>query len=538
MVVNGIEKGERIPQMPARSTVKDGLQNKLEFYALTNFASFWRFVQRVPWLERPFNRILIDRAVTKTKPRPHQFSTMTPYTSWDSLTDRTYSGRHLPVADPTYLKALPPVEHVVDLFRRPAGGQRNSDKSTLLFSHFAQWFTDGFLRTDRQNQLKNTSNHEIDLSPLYGIHVADTMLLRSRVQGRLKSQQINGEEYPPYYFMPNGDPAPEFKGLNILVPTLPKPLPLEQRIKLFAMGVERANNQIGYVMLNTLFLREHNRLCSELSAAHPGWDDERLFQTARNIVIVLLIKIVIEEYINHIAPYYFKFRANPSSFWQSSWYRANWMTIEFNLLYRWHSLVTDTVLCGGKEISTDSMQFNNDLLTSRGLAAWFSDSSRHVSGEIGLFNTPNFLIETELASLKLGRCAGLRSYNDYRVAFGYPRVTDFKQISDRDEVVNGLRNVYGRVEQIELYAGLFAEDVREHSALSPLIGRMVGVDAFSQALTNPLLSIHVFNETTFSEVGWRTIQSTKRLEDIVRRNLPSVPDNLVVSFTQPGKDVR
>ena len=70
------------------------------------------------------------------------------------------------------------------------------------------------------------------------------------------------------------------------------------------------------MLLNTLFLREHNRVAGALADAYPGWDDERLFQTARNIMIVLLIKIVIEEYINHITPYHFRLQADPAPFMQ------------------------------------------------------------------------------------------------------------------------------------------------------------------------------------------------------------------------------
>jgi hypothetical protein len=69
-------------------------------------------------------------------------------------------------------------------------------------------------------------------------------------------------------------------------------------------------------MMNTLFLREHNRLCQMLEAAHPHWDDERVFQTARNINIVQLIKIVVEEYINHIASAWLRFRLDPTICYQ------------------------------------------------------------------------------------------------------------------------------------------------------------------------------------------------------------------------------
>ena len=115
----------------------------------------------------------------------------------------------------------------------------------------------------------------------------------------------------------NGQPKEEFKGLphqltNEFVPKADS-FSLEKKQKLFAMGVEieRANVQIGYVMLNILCLREHNRLCNLLAKTYTTWNDERLFQTARNIVIVELLKIILEEYINHITPYHFKFFTDP-----------------------------------------------------------------------------------------------------------------------------------------------------------------------------------------------------------------------------------
>ena len=54
-----------------------------------------------------------------------------------------------------------------------------------------------------------------------------------------------------------------------------------------------------------------------------------------------------------------------------------------------------------------------------------------------------------------------------------------------------------------------------------LIGAMVALDAFSQALTNPLLSEHVFNETTFTAWGMEQIETTQRLSDLVLRNVPA-----------------
>jgi len=52
-----------------------------------------------------------------------------------------------------------------------------------------------------------------------------------------------------------------------------------------------------------------------------------------------------------------------------------------------------------------------------------------------------------------------------------------------------------------------------------LLNTMVAVDAFSQALTNPLLSEHVWNEGTFTKEGWQVIKNTKSLRDILHRNV-------------------
>jgi prostaglandin-endoperoxide synthase 2 len=531
----------------ARNTARDGLRNRLEFFLLTNFSLVWTVIQAIPFLEKQINKFLINSAVYKARVRPHPFSllgleaTNSTYTSWESLTDRQYTGRHLPPAEPEYIQSLPEVDKVVKLFERPTDNQRLSTKSTLLFSHFAQWFTDGFLRTDRTDFRKNTSNHEIDLSPLYGLSKPMTEALREKVGGKLKSQSIGGQEFPQFYFDQNGQVKNEFLALHRLddpnqvgdLANSVNNLPPENRQKLFAMGVERANSQIGYTMLNTLFLREHNRICSILQKSHRDWDDERLFQTSRNIVTVILIRIVVEEYINHIAPYHFKFKAQPQSFYDQKWYRTNWMTVEFNLLYRWHSLVTDNVRIANEMIPVEDTLFNNQLLIDRGLGAYFEDSSLQEAGNIGLFNTANSLIRTDQASIQLARNARLRSYNEYREYCSYPKVTEFNQISEDPQIQEALREVYeGDIDKVELYVGLFAEDIRPNSALPPLIGRMVGIDAFSQALTNPLLSEHVFNEFTFSAEGWEEIKNTNSLSDVVHRNLGNDNGCYFVSMTQ------
>ena len=44
-------------------------------------------------------------------------------------------------------------------------------------------------------------------------------------------------------------------------------------------------------MMQTLFSMEHNSIAAMLAAAHPGFDDETLFQKARLVTCALIAKI-------------------------------------------------------------------------------------------------------------------------------------------------------------------------------------------------------------------------------------------------------
>ena len=58
-----------------------------------------------------------------------------------------------------------------------------------------------------------------------------------------------------------------------------------------------------------------------LEVNQPAWDDDRVFETARNINIVQLIRVVVEEYINHISPYWLQLLASPVPAYRAAWNR-------------------------------------------------------------------------------------------------------------------------------------------------------------------------------------------------------------------------
>jgi len=151
-----------------------------------------------------------------------------------------------------------------------------------------------------QDRRRTRTNHQIDLSQLYGLDPTVTVVLRRRSElpgekGKLKSVTLGqgrvgatalrccrraGSGHSHSYRSRRTCPAIgrsknarrcSRSGESAPIPRhLPRPS-------------------------TTLFLREHNRLCTMLERDNPGWDDERVFQTARNINIVLLIKLVVED---------------------------------------------------------------------------------------------------------------------------------------------------------------------------------------------------------------------------------------------------
>ncbi len=517
-----------------RDTSRDGGENRRELYLLTHGAPLWHWAQRHPKVERWVNGRLVNSASAKMPYRPNPFSTMADYTSWASLTDRKFSGRHLPPAAPP--ADLPPAADVADVFVRPEGEFTPCPKSTVLFSYFAAWFTDGFLRSDRTppphgpDARKNDSNHEIDLMQIYGLTREVTEQLRAHEGGLLKSQVINGEEYPPYLYGADGNQKAEFDKVT-WVHTRLAPPPAEKLATFFALGSDTGNLQLGFVLMNVLFLREHNRVARELHRAYPGWDDDQLFETARNIMIVLLIKIVVNEYINHITPYHFQFRADPTSFKNPPWYRTNWMAVEFNLVYRWHPLVPESYVVGGSEVSVHDTLYDTRMLTEHGLGRVMEDASSQPAGKVTVFNTSPELRGVQQWSVEKGRAVELASYNDYRELAKFPRVTAFDQVSGDPRAQRALEDLYRTPDRIEFYTGLYAEDTRPNSVLPSVVGRMVGIDAFSQAFTNPLLSPRVFTTETFSPLGMEILTSTRSLSDILHRNVPG-SDQYFISLTR------
>lgn len=514
----------------------------------------------------------IDKLASAAPVRPRPISMAADYPTWQGLTDRGFSGRHLP--RDTTARQRPTVAQVKALFE--SDGDVRATDTSLLFPFFAQWFTDSFLRTRAEGEMVrgpdgtetfvpyddppipadgskppefevlpsgeikryrtykyNDSNHEIDLCQIYGMNEAETKALRLGQGGLLKSQGQEGQEFPPPLFVDDGSGRlvrdPQFEILygdinfhrvyDLGLRGLDASERDRRKRNAYAVGLEHGNSTVGNVLMNILFLREHNRVARALQAAYRDWDDERLFQTARNVCIVELLKIVIQDYIVHISPLDFPLMYEPGSGETEDWYRTNWIPVEFALLYRWHSLIPETVTFAGQTQSADKLRWNTDWLKTVGVDAMCLDASKQAAGKLGIRGNPAFLSGITESSIVMSRVCGLAPYNAYREAFGLDALRSFGELTDDPNVQSLLKRYYGTVDNLEWYVGIFAESYDAEDMMGDLMVQMVANDAFTQACTNPLLAEAVYtNALTFSEVGLDILENTNSLADVVVRN--------------------
>lgn len=540
------------------------------------------WVSTIPWLGRLINRIGTNSIARATKPRPRPYSLwwpvdgqgalpstgqangpITDYASWPSLTDRSFSARHLGPASEAFIRQLPPdapydratgsTGAITALFARPrdSAGQplMTPDRSSVLFMFFAQWFTDSVLRIDPKDRRRNTSNHDVDLCQIYGLNEQETRCLRSGERGHLRSQHINGQEFPDYLgerdgngywhvkhnyqcdidsngnpikgrgLYPHGSSQWVRQSLKGSFGSSITDAEIELRLdKLYATGLERGNSSVGYVALSLVFLREHNRICDELYSLYPSWQDERLFQTARMINICLLLKLTVEDYINHIAGQRI-FRLDPTFAERQNWYRTNWIALEFVLLYRWHGLVPESLTVNRNKVPANEYRWNNSLLEQLGITGLINAASVQAAGRISLLNNPVFLMESEYRTIQMGRDFRLRSFNDYREAFGFSRLTSFEQLTRDADLAGRLQSLYHSIDNLELVVGLFAEAPPEGGLFGDLMRTMVAYDAFTQIYTNPLLSRSIHTPEHLTPYGLKLIEETNSITKLVSRNV-------------------
>lgn len=123
----------------------------------------------------------------------------------------------------------------------------------------------------------NSVTHFIDASNVYGSTDEVAAYVRTFQQGQLRASSPTGIELLPIAIN-SRDCVPWARVC-------------------FETGDIRVNQLFALTQVQTMFLREHNRLAKSLSQLNPHWDDEKLYQEARKIVIAEYQNLVFNEYL-------------------------------------------------------------------------------------------------------------------------------------------------------------------------------------------------------------------------------------------------
>ncbi|MGD9633233.1 MAG: peroxidase family protein [Pirellulales bacterium] len=347
---------------------------------------------------------------------------------------------------------------------------------------------------DNPREQVNQITAWIDGSMVYGTDQATADSLRTFVGGKLRTSAGN---------LPPTDAAGNFQA-----------------------GDVRANENIELTSMHAIFVREHNWWATQIARQNPRLSDEAIYQRARAIVIAEIQSITYREFLPALlgrgavdAYTGYDPTVNPGV--------AN----EFSTAsFRMHSLINDDVEFFGNdgravrdEVALAEAFNNPDLLRETGADSIMkylaSTTAQEVDTQI-VDSLRNFLFGQpgqggfDLASLNIqrGRDHGLADYNTVREAYGLPRVTNFAEITSDPELQKTLAELYGTVDNIDLWVGGLAEDHLPGASVGETISAVVA-DQFERLRDGD----RFWYQKIFSGRQLQAIESTS-LADIIRRN--------------------
>jgi hypothetical protein len=374
-------------------------------------------------------------------------------------------------------------------------------------------------------QQPNAITSYLDGSVLYGSDPARAAALRTFAGGHLKTSAGNLMPFDTFG-LPEENDTGQF--------------PLSQ---LFLTGDVRGNENVLLVAIETLFVREHNRLADQFAAAHPDWTDEQLYQAARQVVGAEIESITYNEFL----PALLGAGALPA-------YTGYDPSINAGIA---NEFSTAAFRVGHPQLNGDVKFLDNDgneIRPAISLADAFdnpvpveqdgidpllkylaSDNAQEVNPQVVnevrnlLFGPPGSGGQDLLSlDIQRGRDHGLADYNTARQAYGLPPVTSFAQITSDPTLQAQLQTLYGDVNHIDLLIGGLAEDHVPGSAVGPTFQAIL-VDQFTRTRSGDRL----WFENVFSGRELNSLENVT-LADIIKWNthLTNVQDN--VFYFQAG----
>jgi len=298
---------------------------------------------------------------------------------------------------------------------------------------------------------------------------------------------------------------------------------------LFFAGDVRSNEQAGLTSMHTLFVREHNRYVTELSAKNPALTGDELYERGREFVGALMQAITYNEFLpallgeGSLSPYRGynpNVDASIANVFSTAAYRLGHSMLSPELLRLDQNL---NVIPEGNLPLRDAFFSPGTITDEGGIDPLLRGLAKDIAQKVDPFivdDIRNFLFGPpgaggfDLASLNIqrGRDHGLPRYNDARQQLGLPRVESFQDISSNPDIQMRLEDAYGNVDDIELWPGGLSEDLLEGSHLGELYHLIVKTQF--EALRD---GDRFWYERKLSGAELQEVRAT-RLSDVIRRN--------------------
>ncbi len=297
----------------------------------------------------------------------------------------------------------------------------------------------------------------------------------------------------------------------------------------FLGGDVRANENVVLTSIHITFIREHNRLVTEFEESNPDWDADTLYKEARRIVEAELQAITYNEFLPKLLGEGalddydgYKVGINPqiANVFSTAAYRLGHTLLSSKI----HRVDEDGSESSYGHLSLKDAFFRPDKLTTEGgidavLRGAATSEAESVDTQI-IDDVRNFLFGPpgagglDLASLNIqrGRDHGLDDYNSVREAYGLDKVTSFAEITSDEELQEKLEDLFGSVDDIDVFVGGLAEDAVSGSMLGELFHTAL-VDQFTRLRDGDAF----WYESRLTDDEIAAIEATS-LSDVIERN--------------------
>ncbi|GAB7349036.1 hypothetical protein MBLNU459_g8005t1 [Dothideomycetes sp. NU459] len=346
--------------------------------------------------------------------------------------------------------------------------------SSVLFYVASIIIHDCFRTNHKDFRTSDTSSY-LDLSPLYGSDWDEQKRMRTFKDGKIKPDCFS-----------------------------------ETRLLAFPPGVSALllmfNRFHNYVVDNLASINENGQFTrpQDDNADKLNKLDEDLFQTGRLVTCGLYVNIILIDYVRTILNL-----NRTDENWQLNPRvdipngpeigTGNQVSAEFNLVYRWHSSISDRddkwtqelwkkIFKGKKpddvgEIemlkTLGHMQADNEKLepNQRDYHGWkrqadgtlldtdlveaLVSSIEDCSNAFGPQKVPTIMRAIEILGIKQARAWNLATLNEFRKHFALKPHREFSDITTNKEVAETLKHLYDTPDQVELYPGLVVEDSKD-----------------------------------------------------------------------------